>query len=274
MGKILGITIMYSREITETSKSALLELGLSLKSYRSEMVLAGGWAPYFITGPYFEHCGSVDIDLVLKTTILPRYESIREIVTDLGYVGENHFRFVRRIKSPIDGNYYPIHLDFLRDKCDLGYHFRVQPDLEAFMFEGADIAFDFKFEKEIETTLPENGVDSMVFNVLDLAGSLILKGQAMDGRKNPKDAYDIFSLTHYGGGPEQAARKYNIDLSKNPISREKHDLAGHSLQVLSRKFRDSTSAGAFDVEKFSESKYKRTIVAAHVNKFLENIEIK
>jgi hypothetical protein len=43
------------------------------------------------------------------------------------------------------------------------------------MFEGADIAFDFNFQKKIETTLPENGVDSTVFNVLDLAGSIIFK---------------------------------------------------------------------------------------------------
>lgn len=62
---------MYAREITETSKSALLELGLSLQMYQNDMVLSGGWAPYFITENYFEHCGSIDIDLVLKTTIMP-----------------------------------------------------------------------------------------------------------------------------------------------------------------------------------------------------------
>jgi hypothetical protein len=44
---------MYAREITESSKSALLELGLSLQMYRNDMVLSGGWAPYFITK---NHC--------------------------------------------------------------------------------------------------------------------------------------------------------------------------------------------------------------------------
>jgi hypothetical protein len=263
---------MYSREITETSKSALLELGLALHTYRNDMVLSGGWAPYFITENYFEHCGSVDIDLVLKTTIMPRYESIRKIVTDLGYVEENHFRFERKIKSPVDGKYYSIHIDFLCDKCELGYHFRVQPDLEAFMFEGADIAFDFNFLKEIETTLPENGVDSTVFRVLDLAGSVILKGQALGGRKNLKDQYDIFALTHYNGGPEQAAHYFNQNFAQKGISQEKRDLARNSLAVIQRKFRDGTSSGSFGVETFSENKYNRTIVAAHVNKFLENVK--
>ena len=264
---------MYSREITETSKSALLELGLALHTYRNDMVLSGGWAPYFITENWFEHCGSVDIDLVLKTTIMPKYESIRKIVTDLGYVEENHFRFERKIRSPVDGNYYSIHIDFLTDKCELGYHFRVQPDLEAFMFEGADIAFDFNFTKEIETTLPENGVDSTVLKVLDLAGSLILKGQALGGRKNIKDPYDIFALTHYNGGPEEAARYFNQNFTRKKISREKRDLAGNSLAVIQRKFRDGTTSGSFGVETFSENKYNRTIVAAQVNKFLENVKL-
>jgi hypothetical protein len=263
---------MYAREITETSKSALLELGLSLQMYRNDMVLSGGWAPYFITEKYFEHCGSIDIDLVLKTSIMPKYESIRNIVTSLGYVEENHFRFERKVQSPVDGKYYPIHIDFLCEKCELGYHFRVQPDLEAFMFEGVDIAFDFNFEKEIETTLPGNGVDAMVFKVLDFTGAIILKGQALQGRKNMKDAYDIFALTHYLGGPGQAARYFNRNFVEKVLSRQKRDLVRNSLGVIQRKFRDGTSAGPFDVETFTEAKYRRTIVAAQVNTFLNYLD--
>ena len=77
---------MYAREVTEASKSALLQLGLSLKRYHDDMVLVGGWAPYFIVKDHFPHCGSIDIDLALRTTIMPRYDSIRESVIDLGYV--------------------------------------------------------------------------------------------------------------------------------------------------------------------------------------------
>jgi len=59
---------MYAREMTEVSKSALLELGLSLKRYHDDIVLTGGWAPYFISKGYFEHCGSIDIDLAIVTS--------------------------------------------------------------------------------------------------------------------------------------------------------------------------------------------------------------
>ena len=83
---------MYAREITEASKSALLEISLELKRYRTDMVLSGGWAPYFITNGYFEHCGSIDIDLVLRTKIMKKYE-INEI-----YSNDTDFDRVKGLK--------------------------------------------------------------------------------------------------------------------------------------------------------------------------------
>lgn len=66
---------MYAINETEASKSALLELGVALKRYSNDMVLAGGWAPYFISNPFFSHCGSIDIDFVLKTEIMKKEHS-------------------------------------------------------------------------------------------------------------------------------------------------------------------------------------------------------
>ena len=37
---------MYDKDLTETTKGALVELLLSLGAYRQEIILAGGWAPY------------------------------------------------------------------------------------------------------------------------------------------------------------------------------------------------------------------------------------
>jgi hypothetical protein len=68
---------MYDRDFTETSKGALVELLLSLGVYRRHIVLVGGWAPYFLTREYFGHCGSIDIDLVLRPSIIIKYENIR-----------------------------------------------------------------------------------------------------------------------------------------------------------------------------------------------------
>jgi len=102
---------MYGTNETEASKSALLELGITLKRYNEDMVLAGGWAPYFISNKFFPHCGSIDIDFVLKTEIMKKYDSIKKSVLDLGYRKESEFRFLREVPSPVDGKEYAIHLD-------------------------------------------------------------------------------------------------------------------------------------------------------------------
>jgi hypothetical protein len=70
---------MYERDATETSKGALIELCRALRQYRSDMVLAGGWAPYFLVKGYFDHRGSLDIDFVLKPKVVERYENIKKI---------------------------------------------------------------------------------------------------------------------------------------------------------------------------------------------------
>jgi len=64
---------MYSKSITESSKSVLIEALRILGSYRDYLVLTGGWAPYFILEKFGEggqHCGSIDIDFVLNPRLI------------------------------------------------------------------------------------------------------------------------------------------------------------------------------------------------------------
>lgn len=267
---------MYAREVTEASKSALLELGLALKRYRNEIVLTGGWAPYFITKGYFPHCGSIDIDLILQTKIMPKYDTIQKSIADLGYMAENPFRFSRIIRSPIDGKDYEIHLDFLCEKEGTKYFGlrKVQDGLHAFVFEGLSLAFDFNFEQRIETLLPGNGEARTTFKVADLVGSLALKGQALDGRAKPKDSYDIFALTHFNGGPKQAAEYFNKTVSGKKIAPKNQKLLEHSIAIIRDRFKNADQMGPFQVETFTENKYNRNVVAAQVNQFLDAIKTK
>ena len=102
---------MYDRNQTEASKGALVELALALEFYRNDYVLAGGWVPYFLGRGHIEHCGSIDIDLVLRPSLLLRYESIRSLILGLGYYPtESPFRFERELRA-IDGTPFPMHLD-------------------------------------------------------------------------------------------------------------------------------------------------------------------
>lgn len=268
---------MYPYEITEASRSALLELGLALHQYHDDMVLAGGWAPYFLTKGHFQHCGSVDIDLALKTEILPKYNTIREILEGLGYTAKAYrpFQFTRSIRSHIDGKDYPIHLDLLCEREStqdiLGFR-DVQVDLQACAFDGLSLAFDFNFEQEIETVLPGNGTAKTTLKVVDLVGSLALKGRALLERDNPKDSYDIFALTHFNGGPAQASEYFKKTLSGKKLSPGKGKLLEQSLSNIAYGFTDENYLGPFKVESFSENKYKRNIVAMQVNRFLNGLQ--
>jgi hypothetical protein len=89
---------------------------MALSHYRHEFILVGGWAPYFLTRQHFDHCGSMDIDFVLKPSIIPRYNSIKEVITDLGYtMTRNPFRFKRDITTLIGNRNFTIHLDLLTE---------------------------------------------------------------------------------------------------------------------------------------------------------------
>ncbi|MBI5035996.1 nucleotidyl transferase AbiEii/AbiGii toxin family protein [Candidatus Micrarchaeota archaeon] len=267
---------MYAKEVTEASKSALLELGLSLKRYHDDMVLTGGWAPYFITKGYFSHCGSIDIDLVLKTKIMPKYDTIRKSIIGLGYTAENPFRYSRIVRSPVDGKEYEIHLDFLCEKEGTKYvNFQnVQDSLQAFVFDGLSLTFDFNFEQEISTVLPDNGEARTNFKVVDLAGSMVLKGQALDGRAKPKDSYDIFALTHYLGGPRPAADYFNRKYAGIKMTSANEKILKHSLRVIRDKFKNASQMGPFQVAAFTENKYSREAVANQVNEFLDALIVK
>jgi hypothetical protein len=79
----------YNRARTEASRSALIEVLRALESYSDHLVLVGGWAPYYILKRFskhldFQHCGSIDIDLVLDPTLCKPtcYKKILKILSE------------------------------------------------------------------------------------------------------------------------------------------------------------------------------------------------
>lgn len=205
---------MYDTNQTEISRGALVELVLALELYRNDFVLAGGWVPYFLTRDYAEHCGSIDIDLVLRPLIVVRYESISNLVTDMGYQPtKNPFRFERELKA-IDGTPFPIHLDFLTEpeaKEHVETLLKVQDDLQAVFIPGCSIVFTFNYTETVEGTLPLGGKGNADIKISDIVGALTMKGLAL-GRpqKLEKDSYDIYTLAGFhGGSPYEAASRFN-----------------------------------------------------------------
>jgi len=204
---------MYERNMTEPSKGALLELSMALNSYKNDFVLVGGWAPFFLSEGYFDHCGSIDIDFVLRPSIIQKYQSIKEIVESLGYtVTRNPFRFEREIMKLDGDGTFDIHLDLLTEPdtaLDEEFLVEVQEDLRACLIPGISVVFDHYYVYKLEAVLPGGGEASHPVNIADIVGLLTTKGNALPRLKD-KDSYDIYCVAgHYGGSPFQAAYHFN-----------------------------------------------------------------
>ena len=93
---------MYSKSITESSKSVLIEVLRILGSYRDYLVLTGGWAPYFILekfGGGGQHCGSIDIDKLSGICDVPNQTDVRsscllEFSSTMVFKFQNHSQLV------------------------------------------------------------------------------------------------------------------------------------------------------------------------------------
>jgi len=266
---------MYDTNQTEASKGALVELALALGLYSDDAVLVGGWAPFLLTQGYTEHCGSIDIDLVLRPSIMVRYEPIRNIVMNLKYEPtENPFRFERGLKA-LNGTPFTLHLDFLtepRAKKHVRELLRVQEDLQAVFIPGCSIVLTYNYSTYLKGTLPSGGLGSADIRVSDIVGTLTMKGLAL-GRplKLEKDSYDIYTVAGFHlGHPIKAASHFNqltktIGKGKTPAATRR------ALGKIKEGFASRNSYAALAVSRFME-KDVSVDASERVSAFISKIE--
>lgn len=268
---------MYDKELTETSKGALIELMLALGSYRNDMVLVGGWPPYFLSCKHFDHCGSIDLDFVLRPSIVPKYQTIKDIVTSLGYYEtENIFRFEKKILSAKSKREFSMHLDFLTEpdaaqNMPMSQLIQVQQDLKACLIAGSSIVFDFNYFEPIKATIPGNGEAQCDVPIADIVGSLSMKGQAIIGRFKDKDYYDIYAIAGFhNGGPKSAAEAFSKSLIDHKAD-IKNVVIFSSLRKIKSSFEKLTSVGPSMVSRFMGDDVN-TDAYERVNAFLQAVE--
>lgn len=267
---------MYDRNLTESSKGALLELCMALNEYRHEFIFVGGWAPYFLSRKYFDHCGSVDIDLVLKPRVMHRYLSIKEIVENLGYEETNNpFRFKKNIQILDTTRTFEIKLDFLTEPdsaIELDFLVEVQEDLRACLIRGISIVFDFYYEENVEAILPNGGEASRTIDVADIVGSLSTKGIALPRLKD-KDSYDIFAVAGFhAGSPTHAAEVFtHLIQSKN---QSENSIILEALRNIRSGFSSPTRYGCFATARFIGSNGTvRNDAYQRVTTFIERLDL-
>jgi len=79
----------YSKKEVDGCLSVLVELMTILGEFRDNMVLVGGWIPYFLMEKNrHEHVGSLDIDIALDFQKISddTYKTILQLLKSRGYV--------------------------------------------------------------------------------------------------------------------------------------------------------------------------------------------
>lgn len=269
------VTALYDRTRTEISKGALAQLALALEAYQDDMVLVGGWAPYFLTLEYFEHCGSIDIDIVLRPTVMVRYDGIREIVVDeLGYApADREFRFEKQLRDP-RGALFLLELDFLTEpeSAQKAGLVKVQNGLDAALILGCSIVFNFNYEQEVRGTIPDDGQGSELIHVADIVGCLTMKGLAIGRRmKLEKDSYDINAVAGFHkGSPMDAAKEFNRLISIKSEGRLP-EVTTRALDRIYRGFEGRSSYASQAASRFIGSDVS-TDAAERVKAFRDGIK--
>jgi len=241
----------YEERTVSASISALLELQLSLKSYRDSLVLVGGWEPFCLLKEYgkdeFQHIGSIDIDLAVDPSLISQeeYATIIELIEERGYtqrIGKTGepilFSYTKDMTSPVNGKLYVTQVDFLTSEMNKTKHRhrKVQGDLPARITKGCDLAFDHNRDVEIVGTLPDGAKTHGRIKVIDLAGCIGMKGNVLGERYKEKDAYDIFTVVGYClGGVEEVADQVRPHMDA-PSMR-------NGLENIADKFRSERAEG-------------------------------
>lgn len=248
----------YEEGIVSFSKSILLEVFALLKKYRENLVLIGGWVPYFLIEHYkpqdvdFEHIGSIDIDIAFNSEGIPSvsevYESIRQRFERNNYTirksKDNQpipYSFEKEIQEKV------IHVDFLASEyggtSKTHRHQRIQ-DILARKARGLDITFQNNETFSMEGQLPNQANYCLDVKVAGAVASIITKAIAFeDDISRIKDAYDIYSILKY--------YKQGVDSVVGDFKQYLNDkLTKEAIEKLSLLFSTLDSVGAIGLADF------------------------
>jgi hypothetical protein len=240
----------YEPREVEAAKSVLLELMQILGEYRDNMVLIGGWVPFFHFGA--THTGSTDIDLALDREAITDdvYNTIREHLEKRGYQQKpkQPSIFFREVPQK-DGEPIEVEIDFLAGEYGgtgkKHRHQNVQPDLKARKARGCELALQYRTKIKVKGNMPNGASNEVEVYLSDVVPFIVMKGMALYGRAKEKDAWDIYyCIKHYEGGVRAFAKEFE------PLKENK--LVFEGLSKMRSKFIALDSIGPTSVVVFEE----------------------
>lgn len=265
-----------SREV-EAAQRVLIELVQILGEYKEDMVLIGGWVPYYLFGK--EHIGSTDIDIALDKDKITNdvYATIRKHLDKKGYrQGGEQFIFLRDVKID-DGEPITVQVDFLAGEyggTDKKHcHQAIQPDLKARKARGSELALKYCTTMAVKGKMPSGSTNSVELRVSNVLPFIVMKGMAMYGRDKEKDAWDIyFCIKHVEGGAKELSKQFQGIIN--------HGLVREGLAKIKSKFQSIDDYGPSSVVAFEELQDRaeqeglRRDAFEQVNSMLDLLEIK
>jgi len=262
----------YTPDEIEACTIVMRELFTYLKPYREQIVLVGGWVPFFLLkkysrSEYMPHTGSLDIDVALNASSIPdtAYQSILEIPEKRGFYHRKDklgkdipASFLKKVVLE-NGNEIEVQVDFLAPwygGTPEGKRHQVIQDMLARKGRGIDIVFNHTESIHLSGELSNRAKVDMEIKVADLVACFIMKGIALGERASGKDAYDLYMLArHYKDGPEST-------LSDLKILRN-HGLMKEAIKNIEEHFKDVKSIGPVSVAEFmgiiEKEEYNRII---------------
>lgn len=249
----------YNAEDTQAAISVLAELLTYLKVYSENIVLIGGWVPFFLTQDTAidePHIGSLDVDLALNTSKISDavYARIEEILKKRNF---NHrldskgnpipHSYIRQVKNTA-GQELDVQVDFLAPEYGgtpkSKRHQRVH-GLLARKARGSDLVFEHFYEKVIDAVLPNGAKRQVTVKIADPLSCVVMKAIALRDRGNEKNAYDLYVICKYcPNGKERIAKEIKRNKANN--------LVQEALDVLRTEFASIDSLGPVSVADFME----------------------
>jgi len=251
----------YSPREIEACVIVMRDLFTYLKPYRNQIVLIGGWVPYFLlekyTSPgseYDRHVGSLDIDIALDAFSIPTdaYKTILEILKDRGFYHRKDnlgkdipASFLKKIIFD-DGEEIEVQIDFLAPEyggAPKKRRHQVIQDMLARKGRGTDIVFDQTEIIHLSGPISSGANIELDIKVANVTACFVMKGIALGERTNEKDAYDLYMLArYYKEGPQSVLS----ELKKLGS----HGLMKEALKNIEEQFKDVKSIGPVSVATF------------------------
>ncbi|OQA15798.1 MAG: hypothetical protein BWY64_02757 [bacterium ADurb.Bin363] len=197
----------YEKKEVNICLSVIVEIMTILGRYKNNIILIGGWIPFFILDKKGkDHVGSIDIDLALdfKNISSESYRSILELLKKRGYIqGSQPYIFNRNIKAE-DGLVYSVEIDLLAGEyggTSQSHRTQRVQEINARKARGCDLAFEHNITLPVKSIMPDGAENEVMIKVASVIPFLVMKGMAIWERMKEKDAYDIyFTILNYPGG--------------------------------------------------------------------------